>query len=269
MGQVLSCFDSASVIQVIDRDRYVALGFDPKKIEVHGNVKYDLRIETLVANDEFYQKHSGIELREVVTSHYQKVLGLRQHQPVLLAGSTHSGEEAIILAVYETLTAVIPNLVLIVAPRHLDRLDQIKTDYQRKGITFQTFRQVLDGKRTARIIIVDRMGELAKLYAVATYVFCGGSLVPRGGHNIMEPAIWGKSPFYGPHMTDFIDARTLLESADAGFTINNDQELIDKISYFHHNQDKYQQAAQRALTVAFTQQGSALKQAKMICHALG
>lgn len=268
MGQVLGCFDSASVVQAIDRDRYIALGFDPKKIEVHGNVKYDLRIETLTAHDYHWSNLSGIALREAVSRHYQEVLVLRQNQPVFLAGSTHSGEDAIMLAAYKVLTATIDNLVLIIAPRHLDRLNQIKTDLQRKGFAFQTFSQVTEGKRTAQIILVDRMGELAKLYVVATYVFCGGSLAPRGGHNIMEPALWGKSPFYGPHMNDFSDARTLLESAEAGFTINNEQELIDKIWYFHHHQDEYQQAGQRALTIASAQQGSALKQAEMISHAL-
>jgi len=268
MGQILSCFDSAAAIQAIDRDRYITLGFDPTKIKVHGNVKYDLRIETLVAHANCFSKYTDSALRESVTRHYQELLALEQSQSVLLAGSTHSGEETILLAVHEALATLIPNLVLIIAPRHLDRLDQIKADLQRNGVDFQTFSQVLDGKRTARIIIVDMMGELTKLYSVATYVFCGGSLVPRGGHNIMEPAIWGKSPFYGPHMTDFVDARTLLENAVAGFTINNDQELIDKIRYFHHHQEEYQQAAQRALIVASAQQGSARNQAEIIARAL-
>ena len=268
MGQILSYFDSAAVIQAIDRERYMALGFEPAKIKVLGNAKYDLRIETLVAHDESYPKHSDQALREAITRHYQEVLALGQGRPVLLAGSTHSGEEAIMLTIHATLVPIIPDLILIIAPRHLDRLDQIKMDWQRKGVAFQTFSQVLDSQRTTRVILVDRMGELAKLYAVATYVFCGGSLVPRGGHNIMEAAIWGKPPFYGPHMIDFMDARTLLESVEAGFIIDNSQELIDKIRYFHHHPDEYQQAVHRTLAIASAQQGSAIKQAEMIGLAL-
>lgn len=269
MGQILECFDLVSVIQPIDRDRYITLGLDPNKIEVHGNIKYDLRIAALADRSKHRASCSDSTLRESITKHYQQLLDLDQDQPVLLAGSTHSGEEALMLAIYENLATTISNLVLIIAPRHLDRLDQIKSDFQRKGIAFQTFSQVEDGQRTTHVIIVDRMGELAKLYAVATYVFCGGSLVPRGGHNIMEPALWGKSPLYGPHMNDFSDARTLLESAGAGFTINNDQELIEKICYFHHHQAAYQQSSNRAQTVACAQQGSSFKQAQMICQALG
>lgn len=269
MGQVLRCFDSASVIQAIDRERYIALGFDPTKIEVRGNVKYDLRPDPLVADVKDCPEQTGTTLQERVIRHYQEVLSLEQSQPVLLAGSTHSGEEGMMIAAYEELVAIIPNLVLIIAPRHLDRLSHLKADWQRQGVSCQTFSQVVAEHRTARIVIVDKMGELTKLYAVATYVFCGGSLAPRGGHNIMEPAIWGKSPFYGPHMNDFLDARTLLESNEAGFTINSGQELVEKIAYFHQHQDKYQQAGQRALAVALAQQGSALKQAEMIVQALG
>ncbi len=268
MSQVLGCFNSASVIQTIDRERYVALGFDPTKIKVHGNAKYDLRIEALLANHECDPRLSGATLRESITRQYKEMLGLEQNQPVLLAGSTHTGEEALMLTAHEALAATIPNLVLIIAPRHLARLDQIKTDWLSKKLPFQTFSQVLKSQRTSLVILIDRMGELAKLYAVATYVFCGGSLVKRGGHNIMEPALWGTPPFYGPHMNDFNDARALLENQEAGYPINNIHELIVKISYFHQHQDKYQQAAQRALAVASAQHGAATKQVEMICQLL-
>jgi 3-deoxy-D-manno-octulosonic-acid transferase len=268
MGQVVRCFNSASVIQDIDRERYLALGFDPKNIEVHGNAKYDLHLESLFERQNYPPRLTGFTLKESAARHYQELLGLDRDQQVLLAGSTHTGEEAIILDAYESLVFTIPDLVLLIAPRHLDRLDQIKTDLLRKGIPVQTFSQVLAGQPTARIIVVDRMGELAKLYAVATYVFCGGSLVPRGGHNIMEPAIWGIPPLYGPHMNDFSDACTLLESAQAGYPVQNKQELVDKIIFFHHHQNEYQQASQRALTILSAQQGAAVKQAEIIRRAL-
>ena len=269
MVQVLGCFDSASVIQTIDRDRYLALGFDPAKIKVNGNAKYDLRIESLLAPHESNPRLSGLALKETVAQHYREMLGLRHNQPVLLAGSTHAGEEAIMLAALDALAATIPNLVLMIAPRHLDRLEQIKTAWLSKKVPFQTFRHAAENQLPSRVILVDRMGELVKLYALATYVFCGGSLVARGGHNIMEPASWGTPPFYGPHMNDFSDACTLLESQDAGYPIDNVQELVDKIRYFHQHQDKYQQASRRALAVASSQHGAATKQVEMITQLLG
>lgn len=269
MHQVLGSFNAASVILDVDRERYLALGFDPTTIEVNGNAKYDLSLGSMFEQQHYPPEMTGSTLKEWVAGQYQELLGLDRNQPVLLAGSTHTGEEAIILAAYDSLVQTIPDLVLLIAPRHLDRLDQIKADLQRRGIAFQAFGQVLAGQRTARIIVIDRMGELAKLYAVATYVFCGGSLVPRGGHNIMEPAMWGVPPLYGPHMNDFTDACTLLESVQAGYPIENKQELIDKIIFLHHHQDIYQQASQRALTILSAQQGAAVKQAELIRRTLG
>lgn len=268
MRQVLRCFNSASVIRAIDRERYIALGFDPARITVNGNAKYDLAIETLFVHHDRLSGLSGATLREGAASYYQEILGLAPDQPVLLAGSTHTGEEEMMLTAFEALLLTIPDLVLIIAPRHLDRLERLMEDWQAKGIAYQTFSQLQTGKRTTRLIVVDRMGELAKMYAVATYVFCGGSLVARGGHNIMEPVIWGKPPIYGPHMNDFRDACTLLEEHEAGYPITTVHELIETIRYFHRHQDQYRQAVQRALALSKAQQGSALRQVEMIRQAL-
>jgi len=266
--QILACFDAAAVIHSLDRERYLALGFDQDKIDVHGNAKYDLPLSKVANSTLTGEILSDASLRESTRIHYHEALDLVPNQPLLVAGSTHAGEEAILISVFENLLPKIPNLVLLLAPRHLDRLDQIKNDLRRKQIGFQTFSQVLQGQRNTQVIILDRMGELAKLYAVATYVFCGGSLTPQGGHNIMEPAIWGKSPFYGPNMQDFRDARDLLEEAKAGFTVHDGQELSDRIWYFHCHQEEFQQAAHRALTVSSQQQGSAHKQAMLVSRLL-
>lgn len=268
MKQVVNCFTAASVIRDHDRERFVALGLQPDKIAVHGNAKFDLPLESLFHHHDSLSGLSGEALRIAAVTHYQRLLGLTEGQPVLIAGSTHSGEEALLLTAYQALLPTIPDLVLIVAPRHLDRLQQLKAEWHSLGIAFQSLSQVLSSGRTARLIVIDRMGELARLYAVATYVFCGGSLVPRGGHNIMEAAMWGKPPIYGPHMFDFMDARTLLEEHQAGYAVSDVHALITTIVEFHRHPDTYQQAAQRALAIAMAQQGAASKQAEMIRQAL-
>lgn len=266
--QILACFDAAAVIHSLDLERYLALGFDHHKIDVYGNAKYDLPLNKIAGSAPTKEILSDASIRESTRVHYRAALDLAPDQPLLLAGSTHAGEEAILISVLESLLPKIPNLVLLLAPRHLDRLDQVKTALQRKQIKFQTFSQALHGQRNTQVIVLDRMGELAKLYAVATYVFCGGSLTPQGGHNIMEPAIWGKSPFYGPNMQDFRDARELLEEANAGFTVHDGQELSAKIWYLHRHQEEFQQAANRALAVSSQQQGSAHKQAMLVSRLL-
>jgi len=79
------------------------------------------------------------------------------------------------------------------------------------------------------VLVVDVIGELFKVYSLATVVYCGGSLVPRGGQNILEPAAWGKVVFYGPSMEDFRDEKALLEEAGAGITVKNARDLAEKI----------------------------------------
>jgi len=268
MRQVVRCFNAASVIQRLDRERYLALGLEPEKIQVHGNAKYDQHLTPIVSLPSGQQETRGNEHRASVITHYQCLLGLKPHQRVFIAGSTHSGEEALILEAFRTLATAIPDLVLIVAPRHLERLDKIMTDWRGQGIHFCLLSAMTGSRHEKPIILVDQMGELANLYSIATYVFCGGSLVDRGGHNIMEPAFWGKPPLFGPHMSDFNDARSMLEGQDAGFLVQNTQELVARILYFHHHHDSYQQAGQRAATIALAQQGSATRQADIICHAL-
>lgn len=269
IGQVVNCFSAASVIGDKDRERFVALGLEPGKIAVNGNAKFDLALESLFTHHDGLSGLSGDQLRMAAVEHYQRLLGLDGQQPVLVAGSTHPGEEALLLSVHQALLATIPDLVLIIAPRHLDRLQQLKAEWHGAGITFQSLSQVIGSGRSAPIVVIDQMGELARLYSVATYAFCGGSLVERGGHNIMEPAVWGKPPLYGPYMTDFMDARALLEEHQAGFLVHDLHELIATIETFHRHPETYQQAAERTRAIALAQQGAASKQAEMIRAALG
>jgi len=269
IGQVMRCFNAASVISASDRERYLALGIAPNTIEVNGNAKYDITLESLFSQHDALSGLTGHTLREAAVKYYREMFGLKQKDTVLVAGSTHAGEEAMMLSAFAALQKSIPDLYLIIAPRHLDRLEQIMSDWQSQGLSFQTFSQLQQEKRATHLILVDRMGELAKLYAFATYVFCGGSLVNRGGHNIMEAAIWGKPPLYGPYMSDYIDARTLLEDHAAGYTVTDVDTMVETILFFHLNPDDYQSASQRALAVASAQQGSASRQVEMLCQTLG
>ena len=118
------------------------------------------------------------------------------------------------------------------------------------------------------VVLVDVMGELASIYSVATVVFCGGSLVERGGHNVMEAAACGKPVLYGPSMKDFSDAAQLLESARAGYSVKNTRELIEKIHNLLKDHEEYTAVCQRAKEVALAQQGSARRQAQLVRNVL-
>ncbi|MFH1999998.1 MAG: glycosyltransferase N-terminal domain-containing protein, partial [Planctomycetota bacterium] len=164
-----------SVQNIEYRDRLLGLDVDPDKIVVTGNIKYD-GIGT-----------SG----EPDCDAMNKELKLSKVHRVLVAGSTHSGEEEILLDIFGKLGKEHPDLRLIVAPRHIERVDEIEKACIRRDLV--PLRRTLIEYKTGMIepdevLILDTIGELDKIYALADIVFVGGSLVPVGGHNLMEPA---------------------------------------------------------------------------------
>ncbi len=250
--KVLTGFDTIATITGGDGDRFISLGADKNKITVTGNSKYDLQ---------------GPVSTAAIRSNWRQRLALADNQPVLIAGSTHTGEEELMLEVFRSLKSTMPGLVLIIAPRHLTRLKELRT----LGAANQTDHDLLSSVklkgRQTNIIIVDSIGELSELYSAADFIFCGGSLVPRGGHNIMEAAIWGIPIFYGPYMRDFTDARQLLEG-NGGITVNTSGELTEKITELFLHPDLYDKVASAARLTALSQQGAAEKQLAPVFDAI-
>jgi 3-deoxy-D-manno-octulosonic-acid transferase len=247
MNEVLACFDRISAISSKDAERFAALGAAPHKIKIHGNVKYDR------------------ELPEAgqIRNHYQQLLGLKSEQPVLMAGSTHPGEEQILLDVYHELKTRWPDITLVIAPRHLQRLADVEQLLEKSGVRFDRLSDISHRKRRHAIVLANTMGELANLYAIATYIFVGGSLVDYGGHNIMEAAAWGKPVFYGPYLSDFSDAKELLEEFGAGFEVDGAASMIAAILSFADDPERYLRAAGQAEAAFASQRGSASRQAEM------
>jgi 3-deoxy-D-manno-octulosonic-acid transferase len=252
-SQVLASFEGIAAISAADADRLTALKVAPEKIRVCGNVKYDL--EPIADQDK-------------IRRDWQKRLGLRAESPVLVAGSTHGGEELQLLEVFRALKPELPELVLILAPRHLDRLEAVRADLAGAGAEFDLLSRVAGSHRRHDLILVDTMGDLASLYAVATFIFCGGSLVDRGGHNIMEAASWGRPVLYGPSMKDFADAQALLEAAGGGFQVADSAELLSRLRQLAGDPAFYRQAASGAGRTALSQRGAAGLQLQPVLAAL-
>ncbi|MGV1099500.1 3-deoxy-D-manno-octulosonic acid transferase [Thiovibrio sp. JS02] len=249
MRDLLSCFTKIAVIQGGDAKRFRTLGAKPDRIRILGNAKYD-------------QVARGID--RGTAERYRRLLSLHPKQPVLVAGSTHTGEEEMLIEVFRSLQQRLPDLIWVVAPRHLRRLDEVEKLFSEKGIAIERLSRISEQGRLAEVILVDGMGELAGLYSIATYVFCGGSLVERGGHNILEAAAWGTPVFYGPCMKDFLDAKALLESEQAGFCVKNHQELTKRLLYYIDRPEEYAVAGRSAMKVAKRQEGSAAKQVALL-----
>ena len=202
------------MISAIDAERLAAIGMPAGRIHVLGNAKYD----GLAAR-------VSPELEREIAGR----LGIEPGEEVLVAGSTHEGEETVILEVYRRLLEARPDFKLILIPRHIERGAAVAELVRQAGFAdCIRMSEIRAGRRRRgeRVVLVDVIGELFKVYSLATVVFCGGSLVPKGGQNILEAAAWGKVVFHGPHMDDFRDERALLEEAGAGITVRDGEELF-------------------------------------------
>ena len=214
--EVLKDIEEMGVISEIDASRARAIGMAPEKIHVLGNAKYDgLAAKVSPA------------LREEMARRLNTSAGER----ILVAGSTHAGEETVILEVFRKLLAVYPDFRLILVPRHIERAGEVTEMVRQAGFESLTLTQIDQGQgvRDQKVLVVDKIGKLFKVYSLATVVYCGGSLVPKGGQNILEPAAWGKVVFYGPSMEDFRDEKILLEAAGAGISVTDGNDLADKM----------------------------------------
>lgn len=245
---LLNRFAAISAISEQDRQRFLDLGGRADRLSVTGNAKYDI-----VLPDE-----------EDVFSSYRERLALNRDQPVLILGSTHTGEERLFLEAFDALGKKRADFLLIIAPRHVERVTEIETLLKGRGLGYDLLSRLENGNRRHQVIVVDTMGELADLYSAGTFIFCGGSLVPKGGHNVLEAARWGKPVFYGPHTRDFSDAVELLESAGASFAIDSPDRMLEIVLTLLADPVTYGEICRKARQVARNQQGSAKKQALLI-----
>lgn len=248
MAELLSGFTTVAVIGELDRERYSSLGVASKRIQVCGNIKYN-NSRTRQQVDEVRKK-------------YREALHL-SNKTVFICGSTRSGEEELLLPVFQRLRHETAT-VWIIAPRHLKRLNEVQGILDRAGLEFDLMSNCRNGQRTNDIVIVDSLGLLADLYSVGDYNFCGGSLMNKGGHNIMESIHCRRPVFFGPAMKDFQDAVDLVLSARAGFQVKDNHDLADTIMELHRNPDTYQQTCQAAAVLAQSLTGAGERQAEFV-----
>ena len=251
MAGLLGSFAGCAVISRQDAERYGRLGVPENRIRVCGNMKYDLQPENLS------------ELRRK----YQKILQPGDKK-VFICGSTRSEEERLLLPVYRRLQKERTGIVWIIAPRHLERLTEIGKLLDRAELDYELFSRCLEHGRSKDIIVLDCMGCLNEVYVIGDYNFCGGSLVDKGGHNIMEPVSRHRPVYFGPFMKDFQDGVELVLSAGAGFQVQNAAELADLLSGHNDNSPSYRRACSAAADLADLQQGAVQCQADMVLQQL-
>ena len=253
--KILGNVDVFSMISEEDARRIRQMGAEAQKIEIHGNAKYDVLAR---------------RVDPALEAAMRKTLNLEPSQPVFVAGSTRTGEESIILDVYERISKVFPNTVLVIAPRHIVRTPAIESLLKRRGFPYQ-LRTRLQGdgiKRTAPVVIMDTFGELFGLYSVGTVIFCGASLVPRGGQNPLEAAVWGKVVLYGPSMEDFLDAKALLEKQGAGMEVTSTDAFAERVIWLLEHPDWARSYGDRGRAEILESRGAGRRHAEVIARLL-
>ncbi|WP_286170201.1 glycosyltransferase N-terminal domain-containing protein [Halocella sp. SP3-1] len=251
---VLKKIDIFSMQSSIDYERIISLGAPEERVYCTGNIKFD--------------RFDGLNL-DVNHDELLKEFKLDNLGPIIVAGSTHEGEEEKLLTVFKEVKKEYPDAVLMIAPRYIERAEQLLKDFKERGFnTVLRTRIVNYDPGRDSIILVDTIGELVKLYSLADLVFVGGSLIPRGGHNILEPAALGKPVFFGPHMFNFAaDTRDIL-AAGAGVQVNDEKELAAEILTYLSDRDKLCKMGQQGREIINQNRGAVDKNLEFLNRLL-
>ena len=212
-------FRFISMQTAADADKMISLGVDADKVKALGNLKYDAVLPDTV----------GWEQAQRPTSFYRQQFGISPEKIVWIAGSTHPGEEVTILSAYKRLSLLFPALFLVVAPRRVERGREIKEIADSLGLTVRQRTAPLQDEEFpgAPLLILDTMGELSRMYSFCDIAFIGGSLVPDGGHNPLEPAAFGKPILFGPYMSDFTEISSDLLEKNAAIVCHDEDDIFD------------------------------------------
>ncbi|MCV2223597.1 lipid IV(A) 3-deoxy-D-manno-octulosonic acid transferase [Pseudomonas mercuritolerans] len=223
-----------------EAQRFRDLGARPETVEVTGSIKFDLTIDPQLLQ-------RAAELR----NQWQA-----QDRPVWIAASTHEGEDEVVLDAHRRLLASHPDALLILVPRHPERFNSVFDLCQREG--FATVRRSTWANVDAqtRVLLGDTMGELLFLYALADSAFVGGSLVPNGGHNLLEPAALAKPVLSGPHLFNFLDIAAQLREAGALAEVDDAEGLAVEVQRLFELPRDAQRMAEAGLAVMRRNQGA-------------
>jgi 3-deoxy-D-manno-octulosonic-acid transferase len=196
----------------LDAQRIIEVGAQPERVTVTGNLKLDQSIPHLSEDEK---------------EHIYRSLKLQRDEKLLIAGSTHRGEEQLILDAFRELKEDHHNLKLLLAPRHPERFDEVESLIARNR--FRSARKTCieesNGQNQGDVILLDTIGELAKVYSIGTIIFVGGSFVSVGGHNILEPAAYRKAVIFGPYMENFSEISRILSGSGGGLQVKHKDEF--------------------------------------------
>ena len=248
--KVLGWIDRIAMQSQVDAERIIQMGADSGKVVVTGNMKFD-RFPEALSSDEIADLRNRF--------------GLREENRLWIAGSTHPGEEEIILKIYSNLRSRFSYLRLLLAPRHPERKTEVEQLIRQKGFSFLSYRSGEAAPPGAEPVIhLDTTGYLLRLYSLSDYVFIGKSLQGRGGQNPLEPAVFSKPVVFGPHMENFREAAGVLLENQAAIQVQDEAELEKILRHWLENPDVCRQLGHSARQVLEKHRGATDKNLELI-----
>lgn len=228
----------------IDAEYITHLGADRDKIFVTGNTKFDQTYAEVTAED---------------LGKYREELGIGDAYPVIVAGSTHPGEEKVLFQAFQSVRKEYPDARLVIAPRKTTRADEIAKLASSYG--YETgFRSIMKEESSYRksypVLLIDTIGELGRIYAIGDVVFVGGSFSNTGGHNVLEPAAHAKPILVGPSMQNFKDSYALLSKVKACKMVNNTTELTHEFLDIMKNDERRKAMGEASMQVIRENRGA-------------
>ena len=231
----------------IDADYIYSLGADKNKIFVTGNTKFDQTYAEVTPED---------------YTRYKEELGLNDSYPIIMAGSTHPGEEKALFDAFKKVREKHADARLVIAPRKVNRADEISKLASSYGFETGYRSKMLENpslRKEYPVVLLDTIGELGRIYAVGDVVFVGGSLCKTGGHNVLEPAAHAKPIIVGPNMQNFKDSYSLLSKVGACKMVNNVAELANEMLDIIGNDERREKMGAASLQVIKENRGADIR----------
>jgi 3-deoxy-D-manno-octulosonic-acid transferase len=243
MKQMLACVTSCLMQSHRDAERITNLGAPADRVVCTGNIKFDQPVPHL-------EQTGTDDLRNLL---------LTGDEELFVAGSTHPGEEEQLLACYRILLQQYPGLVFLLAPRHIERAAQVEAVAIAQGFAVVRRSLLPSGcvpPKGPRVIILDTRGELATVYRYAVATFVGGTFVPIGGHNLLEPAIWCKPVFFGPYTDHCVEIADLLLRAEGGRQATDGADLATHVTAVLNDRSALERMGRAAQQVVLENRGA-------------
>jgi 3-deoxy-D-manno-octulosonic-acid transferase len=234
-----------------DADRFIAIGAEKQRVTVAGNIKFDVEI----ADETIGQ---GRQLKQRVF----------KRRFVWLIASTHKDEEAIFLDSYKQIKPQIPELLLVLVPRHPERFGEVRKLCEQQRLTVVTRTSGDDCRQDTDVYLADTMGELKMLYAAADVVFVGGSMVPVGGHNMLEPAAIGVPALFGPFIANFKEIARGMLAHDAAIQCQDKDEIVKTVYQLYKDAAYGASLVAKAKDFVRRNQGAKARLSKMLDQAI-